>query len=171
MSDSIPDLWPDEYSDREAISPESILQAQATILAARSSQLAAHVKRTEKGDLLILEFMLSQADGSRMTRLCSLYHPLDRCYPVRLYAEGMGYHVANTQQQFITLIGEVLRNPLVRSGVESLLAHAPGNSSSPGSGPPANANAAANETNGVPRSKPVEPREANGPGDQSSPSG
>jgi hypothetical protein len=65
--------------------------------------------------------MLSLADGSRVTRLCSLYHPVDQCYPVRLNAEGFGNHVANTQQQFVALMAEVLRNPLVRSGVESLL--------------------------------------------------
>ncbi|MDA7978861.1 MAG: hypothetical protein MPJ50_08850 [Pirellulales bacterium] len=124
MSDTIPDLWPDEYSDQEANSPESLLRAQAQMLAARSRHLLASVKRTDDGKLLTLEFMLSLADGTRMTRLCSMYHPVDRCYPVRVNAEGLGHHVANTQQQFLTLLAEVLRNPLVKSGVESLRAAA-----------------------------------------------
>lgn len=122
--ESIPDLWPDDYSARSIIAPEDVLQAQVQALAAKNPHLAARIKRTEHGGVLILEFMLSLADGSRLTRLCSLYHPVDQCYPVRLNAEGMGAHIANTQQQFLSLIAEVLRNPLVRSGVESLLAAA-----------------------------------------------
>ncbi len=124
MSETIPDLWPDEYSDREALSPLQVLEAQAEILAARSSQFAASVKSTQQSGLVTLEFLLSLPDGSNTTRLCSLYHAADRCYPVQLNAEGLGHHIANTQQQFINLLAEVLRNPLVRSGVESLLSAA-----------------------------------------------
>lgn len=79
------DLWPDDIKSEDVISPEEILNHQASRLGERTGGLlAGHVVKHEVEDRVVLGFEVESARAGNRVRLFEVQHRLDFEYPAAI---------------------------------------------------------------------------------------
>ncbi len=136
--DSDLDLWPDDISV-DIVTPLAILRAQVGPLQKKTKGLLrvnVSTQTSSEGDSVIHKMdLVAPALGNYRQEILSVTHTKDRVYPVQIEAECLATSVgddesgyvdfkrqADTEQEFIRLLGEVLRSGPVRAVIHSLLA-------------------------------------------------
>lgn len=144
MPSAIPDLWPDEVAVTDVLTPSAIMRYQAGQLREKTkSLLEGEVQTAENEGWKLHSFdLLAPALNRYRYRLFSARHRKEMVYPVivespcleskatrnaLLDALGgaaipLGQSEAATQQEFIDLIGKVLRSDHAKSVIQSLIA-------------------------------------------------
>jgi hypothetical protein len=130
MPEAIPDLWPEYVTQTSVISPLRILRHQAAQLGKRTNHvLEAEVftQPANEGEYgpdrvcHFFELIVPQLNRYRY-RLFQAVHAIDAVYPVRVYQADGPQGNADTQQEFIQKVTEVLSSPRTRGIIQSLLA-------------------------------------------------
>lgn len=148
MANTIPKLWPEDIKV-DILAPLVILRAQANALAEITQDiLRAEVRSTTTEKMEIHRLDLIATVFRSRHRILKARHRRDRAYPVTIEAtcfdpeppktlleRGLAQLAqeslvskpprgrrAATQQEFISLVGEVLRSAEVRSLIDSLIA-------------------------------------------------
>ncbi len=151
MNESMPVLWSDDISSEPA-SPIAILRAQQRPLRQRTKGLLEAEIETTTGDTGQVRHgfdLVAPALNRARYRILYVTHKDDLVYPVIVEAECFkreenpqqpmsrrltpsilgtisplpdGQRRAATDEEFINLVGEVLRSPQVRSLIQSLIA-------------------------------------------------
>ena len=130
MPSKIPDLWPDDIST-DVLTPLAIMRAQSPGLSRRTKGLLeADINSVEKDKEVVHNFDLTAPALSNFReRILFVTHERNRVYPAKIEAacfmrkQGPSTVCrAMSQDEFLTLISEVIRSPDVRSTIESLIA-------------------------------------------------
>jgi hypothetical protein len=135
MPSKIPDLWPDDIST-DVLTPLAIMRAQVPGLERRTNGLLeVDLNSVEKEKKVVHNFDLVAPALERFReRVLTVTHERDRVYPAILQAAcfsrrglstfaGTGLDAtAMSQEEFISLMREVIRSSEVRSSIESLIA-------------------------------------------------
>jgi hypothetical protein len=119
------DLWPDFQVPEEINSPVFLLKEQAAQLEKKTKGLVQAGLRpasTPDGGFWVGFDLYSPALGEYMYRLFEVTYPL-QFFPVKLTA-GDGVRIAQTPQEFKTLLESVLRSPRTKQVVEAIMAQA-----------------------------------------------
>ncbi len=128
MSSRIPDLWSDQISS-DVLTPLVILRAQIPGLQRRTKGVVeSEINSVIKAKSVIHNFdLMAPALGTR-ERILIVTHDRDRVYPVTLEAayfarkHGSVEMTAMYEEEFISLVAEVLSSPDVLSAIQSLVA-------------------------------------------------
>jgi hypothetical protein len=150
MSSVMRDLWPEDIKSEEVISPEEILNHQASRLEARTNGLlVGHVVRHELEDRVVLGFEVEAPRADSRARLFEVQHRLELDYPAaivppdeelpdflkkRVYRPGTGdlnpVKITETLNSLLSMGGKWVENEWVATSptdfsekVENLLAH------------------------------------------------
>lgn len=132
------DLWPDDISV-DVVTPLAILRAQVGPLQRKTKGLLrvnVSTQTSSDGDSVIHKMdLVAPALGNYRQEILSVTHTKDRVYPAQIEAEcfvpsydgydpedGAWRPEADTEQEFIRLLGKVLQSSPVRSVIHSLLA-------------------------------------------------
>jgi hypothetical protein len=144
MSTSIPDLWPEDLSVN-ILTPAAILKGQAAKLAEKTKGLLeAEVTTSEEpraaagpldltrtdaqstgNTLIVHDFdLIAPALQNYRHRVMVAKHSAALCYPASVMSEALihGPIVANSEQEFIQLVGTILQSVAVRAVIQSLIA-------------------------------------------------
>lgn len=137
MPHVIPDLWPDDVAVSFVAAPLAILCYQASQLKLRTKGLleaeVQTLKRGREKPLLGHSFDLIAPILNRYSyRLFTVEHDAEMVYPATVFAVDVGFSVdefssipnssAATQEEFLQLIGQILKANRVRSVLQSLIA-------------------------------------------------
>lgn len=130
MTDSIPVLWPDDISVK-IVSPLAILRAQIEPLKRMTGGLLRAEVVQEQSDNPEVYFyrmeLVAQALENFRVEILRVAHRRSQVYPATLL---VGRRVerrpseltANSEDEFIRVLGDHLRSPEIRSIIESLIA-------------------------------------------------
>jgi len=87
MSSVMRDLWPEDIKSEEVISPEEILNHQASRLETRTNGLlVGHVVKHEAEDRVVLGFEVEAPRADSRVRLFEVQHRLEFEYPAAIVA-------------------------------------------------------------------------------------
>lgn len=151
MSSVMRDLWPEDIKSEEIISPEEILNHQASRLEARTNGLlVGHVVKHELEDRVVLGFEVEAPRADSRARLFEVQHRLELDYPAAIvppdeelpdFLKTRVYHASLSEvtaslaefadtKKLLTMPGEWIENEWVATSptdfsekVENLLAH------------------------------------------------
>jgi hypothetical protein len=137
MAATIPNLWPDDISI-DVLPPLALLRTQASLLnkitkGILEAEVTTATNHESEAVQHQLDLIAPALDGYRY-RLLTAKHQKDLLYPVTVEAacfppvedeyigEDSYSRQADTQQEFMKLVGQVLRSGEVRSVIQSLIA-------------------------------------------------
>ncbi len=124
MAKSTLDLWPEDIKVADMVTPLSILKEQASLLGQKTQNLVeAEVQTKPLGAEFSHSFFLvaPPLDNYRY-KLFEVHHPID-LYPIKIVDENGGVrHEANSQDQFIGQLKEVLTSEKTKSVIKALIA-------------------------------------------------
>jgi hypothetical protein len=125
MPDVIPDLWPEDIVVTHVRTPLAILQHQAAQLREKTKNLLeaeVDTNRVEEHVEYYFE-LIAPALYRYRYRLFRVRHHQDMVYPALVEGTAPADSgTANTEQEFIELIGKVLRSNKAKAVIQSLIA-------------------------------------------------
>ena len=125
MSSAMRDLWPEDIRSEEVLSPEEILEHQASRLEARTNGLlAGHLVKHVAEDRVVIGFEVEAPRAGSRVRLFEVQHRLDFEYPVSIVPPDDELPEFLRERVYQAGPGDLLR-PLVGTSVAKALA-APG---------------------------------------------
>ena len=109
MTDSIPDLWPEEFGDAGLTTPHSILQAQASALSKKTKGLVEGEMKSSQGsggDFVHQLYLIAPVLDYRF-HLLTVTHAID-LYPVNIQdlANNTAHKVGN-QSDYVDILSQV----------------------------------------------------------------
>lgn len=122
---AIPDLWPDDIAQVNAIPPLTVLQEQARMLAEKTGRLvcASVESAAERSQSFYHSFTLvAPSLGNYSARLFRVKHGV-HFYPLEILTDVDGPNFrATSQDDFVRALSEIFSSPPVKKIVQSLIA-------------------------------------------------
>ncbi len=129
MPTAIPNLWPEEVTNVNVISPVAILKFQASELRKQTHNLLdAEVESIVEGTTMKHRFaVVAPALNRYRFILFSVWHRDQQVYPCMIDAKCFegdygGVPEASTQDEFIKLVGSVFKSSETKAVIHSLIA-------------------------------------------------
>ena len=131
MPTEIPDLWPDEVTNVNVVSPVAILRIQAGLLREKTHNILEAVIETEALEAFVEHKFVVIAPALDRYRhvLFSVRHDANQVYPVTVEAECLQWReqtsrwpTATSQNDFFKLIGIIFMSEDTKALIHSLIA-------------------------------------------------
>ncbi|HYW09564.1 MAG TPA: hypothetical protein VE913_21560 [Longimicrobium sp.] len=124
MSTMEQDLWPKDIEDVDVIAPVAIMKRQASRLANHTRRLVtADVVSTGSADRFDHMFYVRARTLRYENLLFTVTHSVEM-YPLTVLFDGLpqGKGVAETEEQFVTVLATVLQHPDTQRLIKTLMA-------------------------------------------------